>query len=1769
MISISNNELKKYLFNKMNIFINQPSFDIKNCLDGSIYYVDNQNNKVDLILSNLENFARITIHLLYRNLFDCYINTSKGNYILDKQNPSITLIYYQNESWIPLDHQIALPFQSNNSKQELNIKLFENGRMGQILLILSDRGNTSESGKYKMSNLLLTSIPNFHNGFPSWNAKSKLTSNNGEGCVVVFKNENESYSFETLITVGSESLYPIHKGNFGRHIKVLSMGNYDYLIVSAPTKVRKDDLFQNMGMIYIYSYRKNLENRYYFHLEKQIPFPPLNQMIDISGVYNNGMNFGSLFQLEVLDELGFIMLSRNGNLFSYKINNLENVQMAMNDTFKPNFIKILSNNNIYLSKEIRISIAQTSNSLFPVISNTLIDPVELSNSLNLEGFGRIIYPYTNGVVVISRFDFFDFDLNYHLKKRITFKNQIYSFDLFENSPIQRKYCFLCDTKENNVYIFDENYNLIANDKYKINNEDSPTLIRWDSNGQTIFICCSDTNDYENQIKGIGSIARFDLFFDKQNKNISDLFPIFDIDNQLFIQKKSIQTGITMNYLEESIFGLSLISNQSSPSKNVEHIYPVIDNSGILLELNYDVSNSSFLSRFAKFFIYTIPTNKILSSQNQYLGWNDLQMLSYNTDENYEIYSYQKDNKIKVVLLGLSNDIQQPSLRRWNIIESEMSLDPSQNLFPIDLVLSGELDSVSFIRLEKVIRSDKVYFLLYFEKRIMVIDFFEKSSLIWTFQRNITNDCFCLDDDKNLFHLYKETDILLSIYQNPNRMILQNQKMDILEMPQQILGRYLNQSFVLLENYLSDIQVRKFDLNFNHPTQLFEFEELNISNQFENDKWIIDIDFIGTNVQKLILSNYSERNFRFLHKFTQEIFAVPILSKTRFENYKKLYIRQLYVSEKNYLHYEQYEIKDKLPELFYNINFQKYFENKIGLFAEYQFKDKKDFIQPYSDKFIQLSKQNENSFTKYLFYPDKENTIVNYIYDSSQSLVVTTEKGVTGCNFKVYNVKDGVFDFVQSTGDATGKLMVEKRFSQPSLLGFESLDNRQGKVFISETLDISNQSIGIWTFDSISNDLSRNQISMDSFQLSKDTYFYYSPFEEYFLNQIDSNINYFKKINGVFQKFTIPFNKRNNVKMDLLFIDSFMKCQIDNQSFLFVRNNTTNEWIYFGEQVYTIIDKNSLNFELERYYSFDKDISATPTTFLNTNINIQSKFFGDENKNIYCLLEHGIYKISISSPILDYFSFSNNGYQIYTQNQTSKKLIHLPMYNSSNPMIDVLNPLFCPDFYTDWKRDISNNGYFTMIQDGIGFSKNFVFQPVISRKYQTEDFPLTDVSQNVFVYENNILYNYKNNNSQLFLDSSRNISNFEMVIDSDETFFTNSKFKNIYYKEIIYQSSITNFNSFSTDLPIYSSVSPDGKQFLIYQSLYSILFKENINQYPDKYWIDRTIPISNSIQQNMNPSKIPVSFDVDWESQKIYLGFGSLGGKSSVPSKVSILKWDQNEMSFEKDISGGFSFGFDIQFSKDRKYLFVSEPRYGWTGATGTTLTGNGGENKVNAFQDIGPGPEKIPDASGIYQGAIHIFEMDNSGNYQFKKILRSRLTNIGFKFRVSSDNKKLLTVGYSNGNDISELVIMDRILNDESYEIKISLNVYDMCFIGETNRIIVEEKIFFSEGNNSSRFFYLLEELNQCENIITKVATNNPYLVKDPTLFRLKPFGKNYLLLIAEKIIHLMQIHQYKIKYITSIARNTKSSYLSLSQDHRTMLETFQEGGVLKLSICW
>jgi hypothetical protein len=170
---------------------------------------------------------------------------------------------------------------------------------------------------------------------------------------------------------------------------------------------------------------------------------------------------------------------------------------------------------------------------------------------------------------------------------------------------------------------------------------------------------------------------------------------------------------------------------------------------------------------------------------------------------------------------------------------------------------------------------------------------------------------------------------------------------------------------------------------------------------------------------------------------------------------------------------------------------------------------------------------------------------------------------------------------------------------------------------------------------------------------------------------------------------------------------------------------------------------------------------------------------------------------------------------------------------------------------------------------------------------------------------------------------------------------------------------------------------------------------------------------------------------------------------------------------------------------------------------------------------------------------------------------------------VSSDNKKLLTVGYSNGNDISELVIMDRILNDESYEIKISLNVYDMCFIGETNRIIVEEKIFFSEGNNSSRFFYLLEELNQCENIITKVATNNPYLVKDPTLFRLKPFGKNYLLLIAEKIIHLMQIHQYKIKYITSIARNTKSSYLSLSQDHRTMLETFQEGGVLKLSICW
>jgi hypothetical protein len=80
------------------------------------------------------------------------------------------------------------------------------------------------------------------------------------------------------------------------------------------------------------------------------------------------------------------------------------------------------------------------------------------------------------------------------------------------------------------------------------------------------------------------------------------------------------------------------------------------------------------------------------------------------------------------------------------------------------------------------------------------------------------------------------------------------------------------------------------------------------------------------------------------------------------------------------------------------------QSQFPLFIDYQFKDNKDLILKPNPNFVQLRKQGISSFTKYLFYADPGNQIQTFVYNSSSSLVATTEKspqGITGSNFKIY------------------------------------------------------------------------------------------------------------------------------------------------------------------------------------------------------------------------------------------------------------------------------------------------------------------------------------------------------------------------------------------------------------------------------------------------------------------------------------------------------------------------------------------------------------------------------------------------------------------------------------------------------------------------------------------------------------------------------------------------------------------------------------------------
>jgi hypothetical protein len=392
------------LFVENNITLNNP-------LNYKHIYLNNKNKKITIILSDIELNHTLFIERLFNNNFDCYVNTTRGNYILNQEDTSLHLVNY-NKKWLSIGKNYAVPLlntsmtdsdfnPSNPTKLSIDKKEFTNNlyldtNFGSQMYLFP-KGLTgsqvaeSQGNRYKINDRLLISAPKLFDG--------------GVGGIYVYKRDNlEKFTIlEDLVTIPYEYRYENNQGQFGSQFKVLetetsvtgtggagSTGSQnDLLIVLCPFRKRPNFI----GSVYIYSYRKKTqlnigeESSYYFHHEtegREI-FVPRNDTVKqmILGINS----FHLIFDKEILSYY-----------LSYDSNNILKISTPYSYIHDLNIVQATtSNNKIYLltaTKITQLSITQNapvywSGDIFPDLS-TLIGSYVLQK----------IYADISGLIVV-------------------------------------------------------------------------------------------------------------------------------------------------------------------------------------------------------------------------------------------------------------------------------------------------------------------------------------------------------------------------------------------------------------------------------------------------------------------------------------------------------------------------------------------------------------------------------------------------------------------------------------------------------------------------------------------------------------------------------------------------------------------------------------------------------------------------------------------------------------------------------------------------------------------------------------------------------------------------------------------------------------------------------------------------------------------------------------------------------------------------------------------------------------------------------------------------------------------------------------------------------------------------------------------------------------------------------------------------------------------------------------------------------------------------
>jgi hypothetical protein len=254
------------------------------------------NNKTKSIAWDLPDSyinTRLLIDRIYMNNFECYVNTKRGNFILDSFENWIHMVFYE-KRWHCINRTNALPFTGDViNRQDIDVNYVEDQGFGEnVLLTPTISANNGNYGKYHISNKLFVSAPRFI---------STLPGQNGVGAVYVY--DGTTMAIEDMITIPYYYYLGVNQGNFGTHTAVLEMKNFgfDYLIVGATT--RKSLTTDSLLSIYIFSYSKKTDGTsFYFHNEtfgnKEIVVDTTKTLRDIKTVDNS--SFILVFDDEII-----------------------------------------------------------------------------------------------------------------------------------------------------------------------------------------------------------------------------------------------------------------------------------------------------------------------------------------------------------------------------------------------------------------------------------------------------------------------------------------------------------------------------------------------------------------------------------------------------------------------------------------------------------------------------------------------------------------------------------------------------------------------------------------------------------------------------------------------------------------------------------------------------------------------------------------------------------------------------------------------------------------------------------------------------------------------------------------------------------------------------------------------------------------------------------------------------------------------------------------------------------------------------------------------------------------------------------------------------------------------------------------------------------------------------------------------------------------------------------------------------------------------------